>query len=82
MIKEPLSACLKNGYDFEDTLDYLTNNTVVQREVSHELLKKYRISKLLTLDTDTTELNNKLKEIENTLKNTGDFVLNQYGEFK
>jgi hypothetical protein len=82
MIKKPLSDCLKNGYDIETTLDKITEITSVQREVVNELLRKYRIAKLLTLDTDTGELNNQIKDIRYKLKNISDFVLDQYGGFK
>ena len=82
MIRKPLSDCLKNGYDIDATLDEITRATGVQREVSKELIKKYRIMKLITLDTDTTELNNQLIDVEDKLKNISEFVLNQYGGFK
>ena len=82
MIRKPLSDCLKAGYDIEVTLDEITKATIVPREVSNQLIDKYKIKKLLTLDTDTTELNNKLKVIENNLKNISQFVLDQYGGFR
>lgn len=82
LIRKPLSDCLKAEYDIEATLDEITKTTVVQREVAHELIKKYRIMKLLTLNTDTTELNSQLKSIEYNLKNVSEFVLDQYGGFK
>ncbi len=82
IIRQPLSDCLKEKCDISNTLDQITKTTGVQREVAEELIKKYRIAKLLTLDTDTTELNNQLKDVENNLKNINDFILSQYGEFK
>ena len=82
MIRKPLSDCLKNGYDIDATLDEITRATGVQREVADGLIKKYRIMKLITLDTDTTELNNQLIDVEDKLKNISEFVLNQYGGFK
>ena len=50
--------------------------------MADELIKKYRIAKLLTLDTDTSTLSNNLKEYEQTLTNISKFVLEQYGGFK
>ena len=82
LIRKPLSDCLKAEYDIEATLDEITKSTAVQREVAYELIKKYRIMKLLTLNTDTTELNSQLKSIEDNLKNISEFVLDQYGGFK
>jgi DNA gyrase/topoisomerase IV subunit A len=82
MIRKPLSETIKSGFDLEDTLDEITRSTAVQRDVAEELIKKYRIIKLLTLDTDTTVLNDELNIILDNLKNISQFVLDQYGGFK
>lgn len=82
IIRPVLADCIKPGYDIQATTEEIEKATVVDAKTAEELIKKYRIAKLLTLDTDTTELNNKLQEIENTIKNMSDFVLTQYEEFK
>jgi len=82
MIRRPLSECMKENYDIPTTLQYITQKTPVKYEVADELIKKYRIAKLLTLDTDTSTLSNNLKEYEQTLTNISKFVLEQYGGFK
>jgi hypothetical protein len=46
------------------------------------LINKYKITKLFTLDTDTTEIDNKIKELTQNLQNINEYVLNQYDEFK
>jgi len=80
MIRKPLSYCIGEEYDIPATITEITNATVVQAEVIKELISKYRIQKLLTLDTDTTELNNKKKELQDKLTNLPKFVLEQYNE--
>lgn len=82
IIRPVLGDCIKPGYDIPATLDEIEKATGVDRKTAEELIKKYRISKLLTLDTDTTEINKEIKTIENLLKNTTDYVLEQYGGFK
>ena len=82
IIRPVLADCIKPGYGIQATTEEIEKATVVDAKTAEELIKKYRISKLLTLDTDTTELNNQLKDLEDKLKNVTDFVLNQYEEFK
>lgn len=49
-------------------------------EMIKGLISKYRISRLLTLDTDILELMGKSNEIQNTLSDVRKFVLKQYSE--
>lgn len=62
-------------------LDEIEKKTGVSQHISKELMVKYRINKLLTLDTDTTELDNKKKELIEYLTEVNKFVLEQYNEF-
>ena len=78
----PLSQCIKDGLDIPTTLDIITKVTGVSKKVITELINKYRISKLMTLDTDTTELRNKMNDFSNDLKNLNDYVLAQYNGIK
>ena len=78
-LRQPLSEALPKSWDMDTTLDYIANECPVDRAVVEELVKKYRIAKLLTLDTDTSELSVQLKEFELKLKNMSEFVLEQYG---
>ena len=82
IIRPVLADCIKPGYDIEATTKEIEKATVVDAKTAEELIKKYRIAKLLTLDTDTTELNIQFTELENKLKNMSAFVLKQYEEFK
>ena len=82
IIRPVLADCIKPGYDIQATTKEIEKATVVDAKTAEELIKKYRIAKLLTLDTDTTELNIQFTELENKLKNMSAFVLKQYEEFK
>lgn len=81
IIRPALSHCFKSGYDFYDTVKIVSKDTSVKKEVVEELISKYRIKKLLTLDTDTKKLESAVKEIEDNLKNLQGFVLDQYEAF-
>lgn len=82
IIRPVLGDCIKPGYDMKSTLDEIERATGVDRKTAEELMKKYRISKLLTLNTDTSELNKQITELDKLLKNTTEYVLKQYEEFK
>jgi len=80
MIRKPLSHCIQNNWDIPTTLDTIAKETPVDKETALEMINKYRISKLMTLDTDTTELQNKLAVFAENLQNLTDYVLDQYKE--
>lgn len=80
LIRKPLSDCIKAGYSTEDTLRTINEETSVSKKIISMLINKYRISKLLTLDTDTSDLENKVKQFENSLENLNEYVLAQYQE--
>jgi len=80
LIVPTLSECLKNGYDVETSLEIIEKETPVTKKVAEELINKYRIRKLLTFDTDNTQLKNKLDELKTYSENLTDYVLGQYKE--
>jgi len=80
LIRKPLSHCIQKNWDIPTTLDIITKETDVSGDVVLEMINKYRISKLMTLNTDTTELTNTLSEIQANLTNLTEYVLNQYKE--
>jgi len=45
-----------------------------------EIINKYKIQKLMTINTDVTELQSKVSDLTNTLNNLDSFVLTQYQE--
>ena len=80
MIREPLSNCIKSGFDIQESMNIIEKETGVSIDVIKFLVDKYKIKKLLTLDTDTTELKDKLKGFKNSLKHITEFVLEQYDD--
>ena len=74
-----LSECLKSGYDVKKSLDIIEKKTSVSKQVAGEMINKYKIRKLLTLDTDTAELRAEVEQLIENKKNLTDFVLAQYG---
>jgi len=80
VIRKPLSECIKSGYSVPESIVIITEETGVSTDVINFLIDKYRIKKLLTLDTDTSELENKLRNFKHTLKNITEFVLEQYND--
>jgi hypothetical protein len=82
MIRPPLSDCLKSQYDIETSIDFIEKETVIKRKDIEELLSKYKIKKLLTLDTDTSRITKQKEEMLKIQKNLDLFVLDQYEEIK
>jgi len=80
IIRKPLGIYISKNYDIEDALIEIEKSTVVDAEIAKSLITKYRINKMFTLNTDTTELDNKIKELTDHLTNLNTFVLEQYNE--
>ena len=80
MIREPLGRYISKDWNIEDALVEIENTTVVTAETAKFLINKYRIHKLFSLNTDTTDLDNKIKELSQHLKNLNTFVLDQYNQ--
>ncbi len=81
IIRPALSNCFNSGYDFKITIDIVARDSGFLEKTVEELISKYRIKKLLTLDTDTKHLKNVIGEIDSNLKNLQPFVLDQYDSF-
>lgn len=79
IIRPVLSTCLKNGYDVDQSLEIIQNETPISKNDAGEMINKYRIRKLLTLDTDTAKLKEEVNQLMENKKNLTDFVLQQYG---
>jgi DNA gyrase/topoisomerase IV subunit A len=79
MIRPTLTTCLKAGYDVDQTLEIIEKETPISKKDAGEMINKYKIRKLLTLDTDTAQLKLKAIDLINKKKNINDFVLDQYG---
>lgn len=78
LIREPLGQYIAKDHDIEDALVEIEKATAVSAETAKFLINKYRINKMFSLNTDTTELDNKIKELTGHLKNLNEYVLEQY----
>jgi len=67
--------------DVEKTIQDIHKETYIEIKVIKELFAKYRINKLLTLNTDTEELQGRNKQLIADFDNIQEFVLNQYRNF-
>jgi len=82
-IKAPLSQCIAEGRDMQFTFNVIQKAVGVAKATSAMLVDKYKIRKLLTLNTDTSELENKVNEHMKNLAELTPFVLEQYnGRYK
>jgi len=79
IIRPVLSTCLKNGYDVDQSLEIIEKETPISKIDAGEMINKYKIRKLLTLDTDTNQLKIKASDLMSKKKNLTTFVLDQYG---
>jgi hypothetical protein len=77
-IRQPISHCVGKSLDIKDTLKYVQDQTGILQKDILELINKYRISKMMSLNTDTSELTEKQKVFKDNLKNLNQFVLEQY----
>lgn len=82
LIKKPLSVCLQKGYDVDNTITIIHLETHIEKEIISGLIDKYRIKKLLTLDTDTEGLEKEKQSKNYLLSSLVSYVLNQYRELK
>ena len=82
-IRPVLSACIKDNFDVDTTLNVLKDTfkfTDMQPVI--DLINKYKIMKLLTLKTDTDEIEQKKTEMLKTLAELDKFTLEQYSTYK
>ena len=80
IIRKPLGIYISKNWKIEDALAEIEKTTAVSAETAKALINKYRINKMFTLNTETTEINNEIKELTGCLSNLNDFVLEQYNE--
>ncbi len=78
IIRKPLGVFISKDWDINYALKEIEKTTVVSAETAKALISKYRINKMFTLNTDTTEIDNEIKELTNHLNNLNNFVLEQY----
>lgn len=64
--------------DYDKAIKSISNKSKVDIKSVKELFSKFNINKLLTLNTDISGLQDRVKDFENKLKNLESFVLEQY----
>ena len=79
-IKPPLIECIGKGLDIRETVNVIQKSVGVAKPISTMLIEKYKIRKLLTLNTDTSELESKVDGHMKNLAELTTFVLEQYNE--
>jgi len=81
-LKGPLAQVLQAGQITKDNMSQkigdLARLSQLSTEIVNELITKYRINKLFTVNTDTTNLQNKVVECQVNLNDIQTFVLGQY----
>jgi DNA gyrase subunit A len=81
-IRPVLSKCIKgkNQIVVDEIIKEIHEKTSVCENFIKFLFSKYHINKLLTLNIDIEEIDNKIKEYENNLNNIHQYILNKYAE--
>ncbi|NHJ48637.1 MAG: hypothetical protein FK733_12705 [Asgard group archaeon] len=83
IVRPTLASCIGRGLDIETTMTEIKRETTISDDSGvRELIDKYKIKKLLTLDTDSDELNIQREELTKTLANIDTFLTEQYSKFK
>ena len=83
IIRPTLASCIGQGYDIETTMAEIKRATIISDDSGvRELIDKYKIKKLLTLDTDSDELIIQKEGLEKTLADLDAFLIEQYSTFK
>jgi hypothetical protein len=80
-IKPHLLVAITNGFTIKQAAEAIREMTKIPEETVIFLINKYKISKLLELKTDTTELAEIKKDFESKLANKNQFVLEQYDAY-
>jgi len=65
----------------DETLERIVQLTDVSEKNAREIMNKYRINKLLTVDTDTSDLNKQIQSFQEILKNLTQYVMEDYNAF-
>lgn len=77
-----LTKCIQQKINFDESIKLISEKTNFQIDIIKMLTDKYKIKKLLTLNTDTTELKNIKASLYEDLKNLKSYVIKQYEDLK
>lgn len=77
-MKPYLKVYMDKTENYGEVVEIIAGKLKVAKAQVDEILTKYQIKKLLTISTDTSEIEAVVKELEKNLKNLNNFVLEQY----
>jgi len=77
-IQKPLAKCIQKSLDIQEAIKVTSEESGVEKEKVSEIVNKYRISKLLTVDTDTSQLEKEEKELSKQLEDVEKITLEEY----
>jgi len=80
-IRPIIASGISAKMEADKILDEIEKKTDVSKEVAQGLMNKYKINKLLTIDVDTSELNDNKTELLKHLADLNNYVLEQYSGF-
>lgn len=80
-IKKYLNDVMKLK-DVDEIINKLSSLTKEPEQVIREIIDKYKIRKLMTVDTDKSKLENKLKEFKHNLNNIDEYTINEYEQLE
>ena len=80
-IKKHLNEALKLK-DIDKIIKHLSDNIKESEETVREIVDKYKIKKLMTVNTDIQKLKNRLNEFKNNLENIDEYTLKEYEELE
>jgi len=81
IIRPSLATHVSKSTNAEETIEKIHQDTKIEKDIISKLLSKYRISKLLSLTTDTSELEKDQKDLQEKLNSIDKYVLGNYDEF-
>jgi len=80
-IRPVIASGVSNKLEQARILYEIEKLTDVSKKIAKELMNKYKISKLLTLDIDTNEIKNQIKQLNQLVKQIVPYVLKGYDDF-
>jgi DNA gyrase/topoisomerase IV subunit A len=78
IMREPLQHCMSKNMNLFDSVDFISKKTKLSKPRINELLSKYKIRKLLTMSTDTKQIEKEVKQINEILQNIEPYIIEQY----
>jgi DNA gyrase subunit A len=77
-IKPHLSEAMAQGYSVDDAVNYIEKKSGINSNAINSLIEKYRIKKLLTMQTDSKVLVEERNGRKSDLKNIDEYVIGDY----